>query len=77
MYEGKRVTALIMAAGSGTRLGGPLPKQFLKIGGNVRGDQHGPFCRLRIIVNHPQNLIPHHRVKTVRRFVQNQNAAVI
>ena len=35
MYEGKRVTALIMAAGSGTRLGGPLPKQFLKIGGRT------------------------------------------
>lgn len=32
MYKGKRVTAIITAAGKGSRMGAPLPKQFLKIG---------------------------------------------
>lgn len=33
MFEGKNVTAIVVAAGKGTRFGGDLPKQFLKIGG--------------------------------------------
>ena len=32
MYRNKKVIAVIVAAGAGTRLGGPLPKQFLKVG---------------------------------------------
>ena len=32
MYQDKKVTAVIMAAGQGTRMGAELPKQFLKIG---------------------------------------------
>lgn len=32
MYKEKRVTAIITAAGKGSRMGAPLPKQFLKIG---------------------------------------------
>lgn len=31
MYNGKRIIALIAAAGSGTRMGSSVPKQFLKI----------------------------------------------
>jgi 2-C-methyl-D-erythritol 4-phosphate cytidylyltransferase/2-C-methyl-D-erythritol 2,4-cyclodiphosphate synthase len=33
MYEGRRVGALIAAAGNGSRMGGDVPKQFLDIGG--------------------------------------------
>ena len=33
MYRGKKVTAVIAAAGRGTRLGGPVPKQFLEVNG--------------------------------------------
>lgn len=33
MYNGRRVAVIIAAAGKGTRLGAPIPKQFLKIGG--------------------------------------------
>lgn len=32
MYQDKKVTVVIMAAGQGTRMGTELPKQFLKIG---------------------------------------------
>lgn len=32
---GKRRYVIIMAAGSGTRMGGPLPKQFLELGGKA------------------------------------------
>ena len=32
MYKGKNVTAIITAAGKGSRMGASLPKQFLKIG---------------------------------------------
>ncbi len=32
MYKGKEVTAIITAAGKGSRMGASLPKQFLKIG---------------------------------------------
>lgn len=32
---GKRRYVIIMAAGSGTRMGGPLPKQFLDLGGKA------------------------------------------
>ena len=32
MYKGKHVTAIITAAGKGSRMGASLPKQFLKIG---------------------------------------------
>ena len=32
MYKNRKVIAIIVAAGAGTRLGGPLPKQFLKVG---------------------------------------------
>ena len=35
MYEGQKVTAVIVAAGSGTRMGSDVPKQFLKIGGRT------------------------------------------
>lgn len=35
MFEDRIVTAVIVAAGSGTRMGGVLPKQFLKIGGRT------------------------------------------
>lgn len=33
MYQGRRVAAVIAAAGLGTRLGAPVPKQYLSIGG--------------------------------------------
>ena len=33
VFEGKNVTAIVVAAGKGTRFGGDLPKQFLKTGG--------------------------------------------
>ncbi|NLD20609.1 MAG: 2-C-methyl-D-erythritol 2,4-cyclodiphosphate synthase [Clostridiales bacterium] len=33
MYQNKKVAVIIAAAGKGTRIGGPIPKQFLKIGG--------------------------------------------
>ena len=33
MYDNKRVAVIIAAAGKGTRVGGPVPKQYLKIGG--------------------------------------------
>lgn len=33
MYGGKRTAVIIAAAGRGTRIGGPVPKQYLKIGG--------------------------------------------
>ena len=32
MYKDKQVTAIITAAGKGSRMGASLPKQFLKIG---------------------------------------------
>ena len=32
MYKDKKVTAIITAAGKGSRMGASLPKQFLKIG---------------------------------------------
>lgn len=32
MYNGKEITVIIAAAGKGTRIGGPVPKQFLNIG---------------------------------------------
>lgn len=32
MYDGKKIAAIIMAGGRGTRMGGPIPKQFIKIG---------------------------------------------
>ena len=35
MYKGRKVTAVVTAAGSGRRMGTPLPKQFLKIGGQT------------------------------------------
>lgn len=35
MYKGRKVTAVVTAAGSGRRMGTPLPKQFLKIGGKT------------------------------------------
>ena len=33
MYRGKKTAAIIAAAGRGTRLGGPVPKQYLDING--------------------------------------------
>ena len=33
MYKNKKVTAIITAAGSGSRMGANVPKQFLEIGG--------------------------------------------
>lgn len=33
MYNNKKVAVIIAAAGKGTRLGAPVPKQYLKIGG--------------------------------------------
>ena len=33
MYRNKKVAVVIAAAGKGTRVGGPVPKQYLKIGG--------------------------------------------
>lgn len=35
MYENERVTAVIMAAGTGSRMGSDVPKQFLKIKGKT------------------------------------------
>ena len=35
MLKGKKIYVIIGAAGSGSRMGGPLPKQFLKIGGTT------------------------------------------
>ena len=32
MFKGKKVTVIVVAAGRGSRFGGDLPKQFLKIG---------------------------------------------
>ena len=32
MYKSRKIVAIVVAAGAGTRLGGPLPKQFLKVG---------------------------------------------
>ena len=32
MFNGKKVTVIVVAAGQGSRFGGDLPKQFLKIG---------------------------------------------
>lgn len=34
MYKNKRVAVVIAAAGRGTRVGGPVPKQYLSIGGD-------------------------------------------
>ena len=33
MYGNKKIAVIIAAAGRGTRFGGPVPKQYLKIGG--------------------------------------------
>ena len=33
MYNDKKVTAIITAAGKGSRMGSSIPKQFFKIGG--------------------------------------------
>ena len=33
MYENKKIAVIIAAAGKATRVGGPVPKQYLKIGG--------------------------------------------
>lgn len=33
MYNNRKVAAIIAAAGRGSRIGGPVPKQYLKIGG--------------------------------------------
>ena len=33
MYNGMEIAAVIAAAGKGSRMGGPVPKQYLKIGG--------------------------------------------
>ena len=35
MYKDKKIAAIIAAAGSGTRLGGNTPKQYLEIGGKA------------------------------------------
>jgi len=35
VFEGNNVTAIVVAAGKGTRFGGDLPKQFLNIGGQT------------------------------------------
>jgi 2-C-methyl-D-erythritol 4-phosphate cytidylyltransferase/2-C-methyl-D-erythritol 2,4-cyclodiphosphate synthase len=35
MAEGKKIVALVVAAGSGTRAGGHVPKQYRKIGGKA------------------------------------------
>lgn len=35
MYKDKKVTAIITAAGKGTRMGSPVPKQFISIGGKT------------------------------------------
>lgn len=35
MYQGKKVAVIIPAAGSGTRMGLPVPKQFMKIDGET------------------------------------------
>ena len=35
MYDGKKVTSVIVAAGKGTRFGGDIPKQFLRIRGRT------------------------------------------
>ena len=35
MFNGKKVTVIVVAAGRGSRFGGDLPKQFLKIGNST------------------------------------------
>ena len=35
MFKGKKVTVIVVAAGRGSRFGGDLPKQFLKIGNST------------------------------------------
>ena len=35
MYQGKKVAVIIPAAGSGTRMGLPVPKQFMNIDGET------------------------------------------
>ena len=45
MYENKKIAVIIAAAGKGTRVGGPVPKQYLKIGGRTRDTQNAEgFC---------------------------------
>ena len=33
MYKNSKVAVIVAAAGRGRRVGGPVPKQYLKIGG--------------------------------------------
>ena len=35
MYENKKIAVIIAAAGKGTRVGGPVPKELLLIGGET------------------------------------------
>lgn len=50
MYQGKRVTAVITAAGSGSRMGTAIPKQFLKIADKtILQHAISPFEELELI----------------------------
>jgi len=48
MYQDKRIAVIIAAAGSGTRMGGGISKQYLKIGGEMIIEKS-----LRVFGNHP------------------------
>ena len=48
MFEGKNVTAIVVAAGKGTRFGSDIPKQFLKIEGMTVLEK-----AVRAFENHP------------------------
>lgn len=81
MYDSKKVAVVIAAAGKGTRIGGPVPKQYLKIGGEpviVKTlkvfESLGEVDHIFIVTNeeyiaHCQELVDAHGLKKVERIV--------